>query len=581
MDTLQIVRNWMNPGCPIEWTMVVDNVDDRATFFEATSETEKALIEYIPSTAQGTIIYTTRSRDIAIDLSSTNDPIAVERLSLGEAHALLGEQLVKGSIEDDLLELFEALEYLPLALSQAAAYMIKRRKKVADYLGLIKDESTKSQLLSQKGYHHGRAERSNESVISTWWVTFRSIKRESSRAADLLAMMSLLDRHKIPLSILQFPDEDNFNFEEAVSCLEAFSLITLVSDTDSRDVKALELLQQGTRDRRGGFSAFGEMHRLVQQSTKAWLRQQEVNATEIATKSLKMVRHAFRSRVGDTRTWLLSDLLYPHAKALLRYNMETFGFTKELHEKAPDNLPYRTSMLDQVSIYLYEQGRYTQSEQSASTSVQIRKMYLGVGHSLTLISMELCTPAIYQLGRLEEACKIQREVVGGMRNLLGDGDPRTLRAMRKMAQYSLRAGNVAEAEEVIEEALLSQRQYTLENPYGNDSHLALINAIQVMADILKFQGEARQALNLLDEAVELGKLTIYGKEDVGEETMLRQVECYIQLGKYQEAKSLVQLALHRRCERYGETHPDTQFCLHQYSTLLRAEGQYAEAEEVL
>ena len=567
----------MNSACPVKWTMVVDNVDDRATFFEATSETGKALIEYIPSTAHGTIIYTTRSRDIAIELLPTNDPIAVESLSFDEAQALLSEQLVRGNTKTDLLELFEALEYLPLGLSHAAAYMIKRRKKVADYLGMIKDDSTKSQLLSQKGYHHGRAERSSESVFSTWWVTFRSIKRENSRAADLLAMMSLLDRHKIPLSILRYPEEISFDFEEAVSCLEAFSLITTFSDAELRDAQALELLKQGTGDRRECFFEFGEMHRLVQQSTKAWLRQQEVNAVETATKPLELVWHAIPSREGDTRTWPLFDLIYPHAKELLSYNMETFGFTKDLHEAYPDNLPYRTHLLDQISRYLFEQGRYTQSEQSASISVQIRKMYLGDGHELTMDSMSLCARAVCELGRTGEACKIQGEIVRGLRSHLGDRDPETLRSVSSLGHYLTRADNIVDAGKVLEEALVDQRRYCLEHPYDEFSQRELMGTIGDMATVLQRQGEPRQALNLLDEAVELGKINHL--ED--SRNILSKVECYSLLGDYKEAQSLIQPILHRRRELYGETHPKTLNSLQLYSMLLRAEDQSDEAEEIM
>ena len=135
--------------------MVVDNVDDRAMFFEEDENgtTNKALIEYIPQSAKGSVIYTTRSRDVGIELSPDYDPIAVPSLDFSEAQSLLGKKITDSSTEDDQIALCEELAYLPLAISQAAAYMTKRRKRVADYLKLLGDDSTKAQLLSQKGYH--------------------------------------------------------------------------------------------------------------------------------------------------------------------------------------------------------------------------------------------------------------------------------------------------------------------------------------------------------------------------------------------------------------------------------------------
>lgn len=154
--------------------MVVDSIDDRPMFFELNeqSATEKPLIEYIPQTEKGSIIYTTRSRDIAIDLSPDNDPIAIPSLSLKEAQSLLGQKIVDASTEEDQISLFLELDYLPLAISQAAAFITKRRKQVADYLKMLGDETTKSQLLSQKGFHHGRADRSSESIFNTWVCIF-------------------------------------------------------------------------------------------------------------------------------------------------------------------------------------------------------------------------------------------------------------------------------------------------------------------------------------------------------------------------------------------------------------------------
>ncbi|KAL8786236.1 MAG: hypothetical protein Q9195_008292 [Heterodermia aff. obscurata] len=231
IDILQLVRDWLDTKCRFDWFMVVDNVDERAGFLERSEhgEAKKALWNYVSHSAKGTLLYTTRSRDIGINLSPDKDPIMVQCLGFDNARALLGESLASDTPEDDLLVLFDHLDYLPPAISQAAAFMMKRRKRVADYVILVRDDSTRSQILSQKGHHHDRAERSSESVLSTWWVTFRSIKRENPRAAELLAMMSLLNRHEIPVSILQDPDEGTFGFEEAIRILEDFSLITTFS----------------------------------------------------------------------------------------------------------------------------------------------------------------------------------------------------------------------------------------------------------------------------------------------------------------------------------------------------------------
>ena len=75
------------------------------------------------------------------------------------------------------------------------AFMLKRRKNVSQYLeSYRRNDSTRIQLLSQKTKYHGREARPLESVLTTWWISFDSIKTENPRAAELLSIMSFLDR---------------------------------------------------------------------------------------------------------------------------------------------------------------------------------------------------------------------------------------------------------------------------------------------------------------------------------------------------------------------------------------------------
>ena len=146
IDTLQLVRRWLENGIASQWLMVVDNVDDRTILFDQgeENETNKALIEYIPQTEKGCLIYTTRSRDVAVDLATENEPIKVTPLSFSDSVALLGAKVIRGSSQQEQEDLLDELGQLPLALSQAAAFMTKRGKTVADYIGLLRSESTKS-----------------------------------------------------------------------------------------------------------------------------------------------------------------------------------------------------------------------------------------------------------------------------------------------------------------------------------------------------------------------------------------------------------------------------------------------------
>ncbi|KAL8795964.1 MAG: hypothetical protein Q9195_001539 [Heterodermia aff. obscurata] len=118
LDMLQLVRNFLEDKYECKWLMIVDNVDDRNMFFEDHSYRDKSLSEYMPQTALGMILYTTRNRDIAIDLDHSRDPIDVPSMNVHDARSLLFRARGE-STEADEIKLLEELVYLPLAITQA------------------------------------------------------------------------------------------------------------------------------------------------------------------------------------------------------------------------------------------------------------------------------------------------------------------------------------------------------------------------------------------------------------------------------------------------------------------------------
>ncbi|KAK5309438.1 hypothetical protein LTR70_010288 [Exophiala xenobiotica] len=84
-DEMQLVRDWLESKYETPWLMIIDNVDDKHVLFEKT-DTDKSLLEYIPQTRKGSILYTSRNRDVGIDLIQ-DEPIEVTFMD--EAEALL------------------------------------------------------------------------------------------------------------------------------------------------------------------------------------------------------------------------------------------------------------------------------------------------------------------------------------------------------------------------------------------------------------------------------------------------------------------------------------------------------------
>jgi hypothetical protein len=135
LDLMQLVRDWMESKHGYSWLMIVDNIDNGDLLYQ-TNSAGKNLLGYVPQSSKGSILYTTRNRDVGVDLAE--DPIYVPAMKPTEAEQLLTEKLGRKVETDESAALFKELEYLPLAIVQAAAYMVKRRLSVGQYLDLYR-----------------------------------------------------------------------------------------------------------------------------------------------------------------------------------------------------------------------------------------------------------------------------------------------------------------------------------------------------------------------------------------------------------------------------------------------------------
>ena len=71
--------------------LIIDNVDDKNLLFEPDASTNKTLFEYIPRGSTGSILFTTRNKDLGYDLAGP--PVMVPSLNLEEANQLLLKKL--------------------------------------------------------------------------------------------------------------------------------------------------------------------------------------------------------------------------------------------------------------------------------------------------------------------------------------------------------------------------------------------------------------------------------------------------------------------------------------------------------
>jgi hypothetical protein len=89
--------------------------------------------------------------------------------------------------QQDTNEITKALDYLPLAITQAAAYLDQNNIIIAKYLQLFRaGKADRSDLLKENIHDPGRDYESQNSVFQTWRISSDQISKQNPRAAEAL-----------------------------------------------------------------------------------------------------------------------------------------------------------------------------------------------------------------------------------------------------------------------------------------------------------------------------------------------------------------------------------------------------------
>ena len=248
--------------------MVLDNADDLDTIFArpisavAEGEYVPPLKNYLPQGSRGLLLITTRDTRVGERLTGRQASIVVNPMAYPEAQRILESQVecLDNVSIDDSKKLLDALGYIPLAITQAAAFTSENDITLQEYYEMFSTNDTDVQELLDED--HGDLRRDSESqksVIRTWKLAFDILRKQKPRAAEMLSLMAVLDPQGIPKSLLQNDTDRPIDVTTALGALKAFSLISVENDG------SLISAEDGRR--------YG-LHRLVQLATRKWLELQ-------------------------------------------------------------------------------------------------------------------------------------------------------------------------------------------------------------------------------------------------------------------------------------------------------------------
>lgn len=174
------------------------------------------------------MLITTRDRRLGERLVPGQRPIAIEPFEMEDAKCLLSKRV---QLEDDVDEalshqLLQTLDFLPLAITQATAFLAENEISIAEYLEILqRDDSEMKEFLATDIYDPGRDSDLSNSILQTWKVSFDQIRTQKPLAAEILSLMAVLDRQAISDRLLCRGRKIGIDFVKAIGVLKAFSMI--------------------------------------------------------------------------------------------------------------------------------------------------------------------------------------------------------------------------------------------------------------------------------------------------------------------------------------------------------------------
>jgi tetratricopeptide (TPR) repeat protein len=554
VDILKPVHSWLCNEANGRWVMIIDNADDVGVFPRSpqryqgskdgvTSHTAASLLNFLPQSPNGSILITSRSRNVAFRLTGNYaDIISIQPMDQAHALALLQNKLEGGFKQDDAAALIKELDYMPLAITQAAAYISQRapRATMSTYLqDLRKGDLDRARLLDIDIEDSRRDGTASNSIIATWQISFEHILQARPSATRLLSLMSLFDRQGIPESLLggryQEDNDASPTFEDDLNTLTSFSLVA--TDIDGRRF---------------------EMHRLVQFSTRKWLELQgELEGWR--EKYARLMDDSYP--VGRYENWRVCQALFPHAQA-----------TVACRPTGGSALEAWASVLFKAAWYADDMGNYNVAQEMGRDALEARETTLGAEHPDTLASVSNLGSVLERQGKYDEAEAMHRRALEGYEKVLGPEHPDTLTSVSQLGSVLERQGKYDEAE------VMHRRDLEGSEKVLGPEHPDTLTSVSQLGSVLESQGKYDEAELMHRRALE-GREKVLGPEHPDTLTSVSQLGSVLERqGKYDEAEVMHRRALEGYEKVLGPEHPDTLTSVSQLGSVLESQGKYDEAE---
>lgn len=577
MKKIAAVKRWF--ATHEGWLWILDNADDL-----------ELVQDFVPTERPGYLLLTTRAQA----LGSLAQRIEIETMGMVEgtlfllrrARILAPEDLLENATEEQLATaeaIAIAVDFLPLALDQAGAYIEEVGCSLADYLELYQTHC--KELLQRRG--HMSADHP-ESVATTWSLSFQKIEQASPAAADMLRFCTFLEPDTIPEELIYegvtrlglLPGStgvDTLQLHQAIEELRRFSLIQ--RNPETRILRVHRLVQAVLKDAMDTSSRRQWMERAVQATGLVfpakiemanWPRCQRMLSQAQACSSLiqeqKLLSEQAASLLFRCATYLQEQALYEQAEVLYQ---QALAIRKQALEA--ECLEVTRSMNGLANLYL-KQGKYEQAKALHQQALQMQEETLGSEHLEIARSLTGLANLSFEQGTYEETEALHLRALHIL-ELASDSTATDIAtSLNGLGLLYWRQGKYELAETFFLRVL-----HTWEQALGTE-HLSVAYVLNNLANLYREQSKYELAEALYQRALAIQE-QVLGPDHPEMATQLNNMAIlYKDLGKYELAKSLYQRALAIQEQVRGPDHPHTALVLNNLAVLYRELGDYTQAE---
>ncbi|MFF2641726.1 FxSxx-COOH system tetratricopeptide repeat protein [Streptomyces niveus] len=457
---------WLEPKAgqkPCRWLVVLDDVADPADIRGW----------WPPASPRGRVLVTTRRREAALT-GAGRRRVTVGLFTPPDAAAYVKAVLAahdRNEPADQINHLAADLGYLPLALAQAAAYIIDTHVTCARYRRLLADRLRKlADLLPEPS---ALPDDQAVTVAATWSLSLEHADRlrPAGLARPMLQLAAMLDPNGIPTDVLtsrpalthltyhRTPDTQQpspATTEDAAGALHALHRLSLVTYAPGQPVQVHGLVQRSVREQLPP----GLLARTVRAAADAMLQAWPQTDRDFAT------GQQFRANTETLRS---------HDEHLLWSDHDVHEVLLRLGQS-----------LGRAGLYQASMDHY---RQLAATSAQ----KYGAGYPRTLTCRSNSLRLLRFTAHPAEAVAAYTELTADCARLVGPDDPATLDARGELAAARGSGGDLASALADYEELLVDHRR--ARGPHHRDT----LSVRSQIASLHGDRGDAPRAAALYKE----------------------------------------------------------------------------------